>query len=143
MPMIDPAAAGPYDTDADADDASPFGQHGALRGLPYGEDWKAKIAFLTGVCQDDAGLGLGGYDHRILRWLAGWEPSVIQVIAGLIARAAAGPLEYGVVTPPLLLASYSPAYATREAAQAEAARTGGQLVCRTAARPASLWRPVP
>jgi hypothetical protein len=30
---------------------------------------------------------LGAYDHRILVWLAGWEPTICAVIAGLITRA--------------------------------------------------------
>jgi hypothetical protein len=34
-----------------------------------------------------AGVTLGAYDHRILLWLAGWEPSTCAVIAGLIVRA--------------------------------------------------------
>ena len=34
-----------------------------------------------------AGVGLGAYDRRVLAWLAGWEPQVCAVIAGLISRA--------------------------------------------------------
>jgi hypothetical protein len=37
-----------------------------------------------------AGVELGAYDRRILAWLAGWEAQMCAVIAGLIARAAAG-----------------------------------------------------
>lgn len=37
-----------------------------------------------------AGVGLGAYDHRILLWLAGWEPQTCAVVAGLIARAHQG-----------------------------------------------------
>jgi hypothetical protein len=36
-----------------------------------------------------AGVGLGAYDHRILAWLAGFEPEVCAVLAGIIGRAAA------------------------------------------------------
>jgi hypothetical protein len=36
-----------------------------------------------------AGVELGDYDNRILRWLAGWEPATCAVIAGLITRAHA------------------------------------------------------
>ena len=32
----------------------------------------------------------GVFDHRILLWLAGFEPTTCAVIAGLISRAAAG-----------------------------------------------------
>ncbi len=34
-----------------------------------------------------AGVKLGAYDQRIVTWLAGWEPQVCAVIAGLIIRA--------------------------------------------------------
>jgi hypothetical protein len=30
---------------------------------------------------------LGAYDHAIVQWLAGWEPSTVAVMAGLISRA--------------------------------------------------------
>lgn len=36
-----------------------------------------------------AGVELGVFDRRILAWLAGWEPSTVQVVIGLISRAAA------------------------------------------------------
>jgi hypothetical protein len=35
-----------------------------------------------------AGVTLGAYDHRILLWLAGWEPQTCAVVAGMISRAA-------------------------------------------------------
>ena len=35
-----------------------------------------------------AGVELGAYDRSILEWLAGWEASTVQVIIGLITRAA-------------------------------------------------------
>jgi hypothetical protein len=34
-----------------------------------------------------AGVELGAWDHRILVWLAKWEPSTVAVVAGLITRA--------------------------------------------------------
>src|SRR5258708_34308709 len=36
-----------------------------------------------------AGMELGAYDHRIVLWLAGWEPQTCAVIVGLITRAHA------------------------------------------------------
>ena len=36
-----------------------------------------------------AGVELGAYDHRIVGWLAGWEPQTCAVIAGWVQRAAA------------------------------------------------------
>jgi hypothetical protein len=37
-----------------------------------------------------AGVEVGAYDHRVVGWLAGWEPEICAVIAGLITRAATG-----------------------------------------------------
>ena len=36
-----------------------------------------------------AGATPGAYDHRILTWLAGWEPQICAVVAALITRAHA------------------------------------------------------
>jgi len=60
-----------------------------------------------------AGVELGAYDHRIMLWLAGWEPTTCIVLAGLIRRAAAtahrltadggadaGPAAWRVMMPP-------------------------------------------
>lgn len=48
----------------------------------------ARMKHLTEACTA-AGVELGAHDRRILRWLAGWEDVAIQVVIGLIARAAA------------------------------------------------------
>ena len=45
------------------------------------------LAMLRAACEG-AEVDLGAYDLRILSWLAGWEPQVCAVIAGLIARAS-------------------------------------------------------
>lgn len=37
----------------------------------------------------EAGVEVGFYDHRIITWLAGYEPETCAVIASLITRAAA------------------------------------------------------
>jgi hypothetical protein len=37
-----------------------------------------------------AGVELGAYDHRILLWLAGWEPQICAVVAGWVSRANHG-----------------------------------------------------
>jgi hypothetical protein len=39
----------------------------------------------------EAEVELGAYDHRILLWLAQFEPQTCQVIAGIIRRAAQPP----------------------------------------------------
>ncbi len=39
-----------------------------------------------------AGIELGGWDRRVLGWLAGWDSSTVLTIASWIVRArAAGP----------------------------------------------------
>jgi hypothetical protein len=42
---------------------------------------------LLGEVLSAAGVELGGYDHRIVSWLAGWEPRAVAVIAGWVGRA--------------------------------------------------------
>ena len=41
---------------------------------------------LAGACEA-AGVALGAYDARILRWLANWEAETVAVVAGWVARA--------------------------------------------------------
>jgi hypothetical protein len=43
-------------------------------------------AMILAACEA-AGVALGAYDARIVRWVAGFEPQAAAVIAGLIARA--------------------------------------------------------
>ena len=35
-----------------------------------------------------AGVYLGAYDHRIVEWLATWEPQTVAVIAAWVQRAS-------------------------------------------------------
>ena len=44
------------------------------------------LAMLRAACEG-ADVELGTYDLRILAWLAGWEPQICAVVAGLITRA--------------------------------------------------------
>jgi hypothetical protein len=51
--------------------------------------WKdGNHRLLEGACQA-VGVKLGAYDHRVLLWLASFEPQICAVIAGLITRARA------------------------------------------------------
>jgi hypothetical protein len=57
--------------------------------------WSPRLGSLTGanhamLCAACTAVGveLGAYDHRILQWLAGCEPQMCAVIAGIISRAA-------------------------------------------------------
>ena len=74
-----PAGCGPYETIRQA--------YADIRSI--GRSDEALQLRLIEACQD-AGVRLGVYDRRILAWLAGWEPETVQVIAGLIRRAAQG-----------------------------------------------------
>lgn len=77
---------GPYETEA-ATRGEPLPS--AVSGL-HNRDLvgETMLAHLTAACEA-AGVELGAFDLRILRWLAGWEPSTVQVIIGLISRAFA------------------------------------------------------
>ena len=85
-----PAPAGPYGTRAQAFAmpavrAAYDAAHAASRrGVLAERNHRMLCEALTA-----AGVELGDYDHRIVQWLAGWEPEVCAVIAGLIERASA------------------------------------------------------
>lgn len=76
---------GPFETELEARSAV---QH-ILASPPGKGAWTGgNHRLLEDACRT-AGVQLGAYDHRILLWLAGWEPAVCAVIAGLITRAHA------------------------------------------------------
>ena len=70
---------GPYETEAEARTAA-----ASLTG--GGQSLEAHHRLLEQACQA-AGVQLGAYDHRIILWLANYEPAVCAVIAGVIHRA--------------------------------------------------------
>ena len=77
--------SGPYETEREARAAV---QH-ILASPPGTGAWgDGNRQLLEDACRA-AGVQLGAYDYRILLWLAGWEPTTVAVIAGLIGRAAA------------------------------------------------------
>ena len=90
-----PAVFGPYETES-ATYAEPM--YTAWRDLPLGgiHEFKVnrqrsedlKLNHLLAAC-GNAGVHLGKYDQRILRWLAGFETAAVQVVIGLISRAHA------------------------------------------------------
>lgn len=75
--------SGPYESQRQAADAA---RH--ITDSPPGSWTDGSHRLLEDACRA-AGVQLGAYDHRILLWLVGWEPSTCAVIAGLISRAAA------------------------------------------------------
>lgn len=116
-----------------------------------GQDECEKL--LTRACEE-AGVTLGAYDARILRWLANWEPETCMVVAGLITRAAQRPegtvTEYGVRFTLYGSVEESPVPDKAAAERAiEAMRQNHPdfepivMVQREAARPAGPWTEVP
>jgi hypothetical protein len=80
--------SGPYETERQAADAA---RH--IYDSPPGTGaWGAGNHKLIEDACIAVGVQLGAYDHRILLWLAGWEPSTCAAIAGIITRAHAGAL---------------------------------------------------
>jgi hypothetical protein len=73
--------AGPFETEREARQAA---QH--ITHSPAGSWGAGNHRLLEDACRT-AGVELGAYDHSILLWLSGWEPSTVAVVAGLIARA--------------------------------------------------------
>jgi hypothetical protein len=68
----------------------------AMRDAPGPGTGKDECEELVTAACEKAGITLGTYDARIIRWLANWDPETCAVVAGLIARAykagkAAGP----------------------------------------------------
>jgi hypothetical protein len=82
---------GPYDTEAQAS-AEPLPT--AVRALPIDTGQlnaamrDLQLSHLREACID-AGIEMGRHDARILAWLATYEATTVQVVIGLISRAAA------------------------------------------------------
>jgi hypothetical protein len=79
---------GPYETKGEAA-AEPLVRDTYLVARAGGDMDAENERRLVGACQD-AGVRLGAYDRRVLAWLAGWEPELVQVVVGLLSRAAHG-----------------------------------------------------
>jgi hypothetical protein len=73
----------PFATERDARAASLWATHGREHGMSI------ESANLSDLAAELSGVQLGAYDKRIIDWLAGWEPSTVTVICGLIKRARA------------------------------------------------------
>ena len=77
--------SGPYETERQAADAARHIYDSPADTAAWA---LANYDLLYAACVD-AGVVLGDYDAQILRWLAGYEPTMCAVVAGLIARAHA------------------------------------------------------
>jgi hypothetical protein len=71
---------GPYDTESEAT--------GAIGQPAEGERPRQLNLARLQTAADRAGVRLGSYDTRVLRWLAEQDPAAGEVIAALIDRAA-------------------------------------------------------
>lgn len=81
-------SAGPYETEAAARAAALWTTHGREQRMSI------ESANLADLAAALSGVSLGAYDERIIGWLAGWPPSTVAVICGLLGRArqaTAGP----------------------------------------------------
>lgn len=83
---------GPYDTEAQAA-AEPMPRkvaalHATGKATAH-TTYMEKLEALHEACTA-AGVDIGGFDHRTLEWLAGWEPTTVQAIVGIISRAGQG-----------------------------------------------------
>jgi acetyl esterase/lipase len=72
---------GPFETERQALAASLWATHGRDAGMGMAA---ANLADLAAAL---SGVELGAWDKRIIEWLAGYEPSTVAVICGLISRA--------------------------------------------------------
>ena len=104
---------GPFETETEARAATQAAADPGL--LPIKPPQNRRL--LGRVCEA-AGVAMGRYDDRILGWLSIWEPSMVVVVAGWVARA----YEAGLTTAPDGGTVLSPAEAdTVRQALAEAA----------------------
>jgi hypothetical protein len=83
--------AGPFETERQAlGTPAVRGVYTAFEAAPgKGRMQPGNLAMLRAACEG-VDVELGAYDVRILAWLAGWEPQVCAVVAGLITRARNG-----------------------------------------------------
>ena len=84
-----PAPRGPFEHESEVRDLPAVrAVYEAYRASPgVGKMAPLNMELLEQACAD-AGVDLGSFDRQILAWLAGWEPSTVAVVCGLIRRAA-------------------------------------------------------
>jgi hypothetical protein len=83
-----PGSSGPFETERQAlDTPAVRAVHAAFGRDPGTGKMTPLIHRILEEACDAARVELGAYDHRILLWLAGFEPAAAVVLAGLITRA--------------------------------------------------------
>ena len=75
--------SGPFQNDREALVASLYHQ----QGRPQNTEVSTAALNLADLDGALSGVELGDWDRRIVEWLAGWEPSTVAVVCGLIRRA--------------------------------------------------------
>jgi hypothetical protein len=78
---------GPFETEAEAR-AVPV-VRAVYAAEPGTGQWRQLQHRMLCEAVSAAGVEVGAFDHRILVWLAGFEPETCAVVAGLISRANA------------------------------------------------------
>jgi hypothetical protein len=73
---------GPFETERQAAAMSLWETHGRQAGQRHAAN-VADLAAEIGAAR----ITLGAYDRRVVEWLAGWDPSTVAVVCGLISRA--------------------------------------------------------
>ena len=72
---------GPYETEREAMAASAWARQG--------RDGDMRASNLADLAAALSGVEVGAWDRAITEWLAGWEPSTVAVVCGLLSRARA------------------------------------------------------
>jgi hypothetical protein len=80
---------GPYEREADARRDAEAIYIAARRDHQRGAMTRANADVLR-TALSRAGVEMGAYDNTIVFWVAGWEPSTVQVITSWIERANGG-----------------------------------------------------
>jgi hypothetical protein len=84
------SSPGPFETEADARNTPEVQAIYAEWRADPGQRTDAAAARMITEAADAVGIELGGFDRRIIAWVAGFEPTTVAVFAGLITQAAAG-----------------------------------------------------
>lgn len=81
-------APGPFETEQQARQLPAVGQvYAAFRADPGAGKMAPHNQRMLLDALAAAGVYLGAYDHRIVEWLAGWEPQTVAVVCGWVQRA--------------------------------------------------------
>jgi hypothetical protein len=86
-PSPRPGIIGPFETDREAASCRPSAPSMTPRASTRREVMGERNHQLLEETFTASGVELGAYDHRILLWMASWEPEIYAVVAGWVAWA--------------------------------------------------------